>query len=185
MLQRRSVRSVKENAMIEYAGKQQLIDSIKTSASLYIKEFDVIDESEKDLRMEEGERTPYENIAYQLGWMNLIQQWEKEEQEGRIPEMPAPGVKWNKLGQLHQQFYASYRSCSMQEMKVLFSKKVEELCVWLDSFEASALFQPGGRKWAQSTSSNWPVWKWIYINTVAPFKTFRTKIRKWKRLKSA
>ena len=23
----------------------------------------------------------------------------------------------------------------------------------------------------------------IHINTVAPFKTFRTKIRKWKRLK--
>ncbi|MER2002308.1 MAG: ClbS/DfsB family four-helix bundle protein, partial [Carnobacterium inhibens] len=24
-------------------------------------------------------------------------------------------------------------------------------------------------------------WKWIHINTVAPFTNFRTKIRKWKK----
>ncbi|KWZ73162.1 hypothetical protein HMPREF3198_01521 [Winkia neuii] len=30
--------------------------------------------------------------------------------------------------------------------------------------------------------SAWPVWKWVHINTVAPFTTFRTKIRKWKKL---
>lgn len=36
--------------------------------------------------------------------------------------------------------------------------------------------------WAASTPSNWPVWKWVHINTVAPFKSFRSKIRKWKRL---
>lgn len=171
--------------MIEYADKQQLIDAIKRSASLYIKEFDDIEESDKDWRMEERERTPYENLAYQLGWMSLIQQWEKEEQKGNTPEMPAPGIKWNKLGTLHQRFYAEYRSHSIQEMKVLFSKKVAEVCVWLDSFEDSALFQPGGRKWAQSASSNWPVWKWVHTNTVAPFTTFRSKIRKWKRLNSA
>lgn len=171
--------------MVEYADKQQLIDSIKNSAALYIKEFEGIGESDKNRRMEEGERTPYENLAYQLGWMSLIQQWEKDEREGNTPEMPAPGIKWNKMGQLHQQFYAAYGSHSILEMKGLFFKKVEELCVWLDSFEEAALFQPGGRKWAQSTPSNWPVWKWVHINTVAPFKTFRSKIRKWKRLKSA
>lgn len=28
----------------------------------------------------------------------------------------------------------------------------------------------------------WEVYKFIHVNTVAPFGTFRTKIRKWKRL---
>ena len=27
----------------------------------------------------------------------------------------------------------------------------------------------------------WGVYKFIHVNTVAPFATFRTKIRKWKR----
>nr|WP_231284711.1 ClbS/DfsB family four-helix bundle protein [Leptotrichia hofstadii] len=45
------------------------------------------------------------------------------------------------------------------------------------------LFKQNQRQWASTTPSNWPIWKWIHINTVAPFKTFRTKIRKWKKLK--
>ncbi len=28
----------------------------------------------------------------------------------------------------------------------------------------------------------WEVYKFIHVNTVAPFGTFRTKIRKWKKL---
>lgn len=36
-------------------------------------------------------------------------------------------------------------------------------------------------EWASSTPSKWRVWKWIHINIVAPFKSFRTKIRKWKK----
>ncbi|QSH96111.1 ClbS/DfsB family four-helix bundle protein [Treponema phagedenis] len=30
--------------------------------------------------------------------------------------------------------------------------------------------------------SVWEVYKFIHVNTVAPFGTFRTKIRKWKKL---
>lgn len=33
--------------------------------------------------------------------------------------------------------------------------------------------------------TNWPIWKWVHINTVAPFKTFRRKICKWKKLRAA
>ena len=28
-----------------------------------------------------------------------------------------------------------------------------------------------------TTPSSWPIWKWIHINIVAPFKLFRIKIR--------
>ncbi|HGI2398361.1 TPA: ClbS/DfsB family four-helix bundle protein, partial [Streptococcus agalactiae] len=38
--------------------------------------------------------------------------------------------------------------------------------------------------WADSATKNavWEVYKFIHINTVAPFGTFRTKIRKWKKV---
>lgn len=51
-----------------------------------------------------------------------------------------------------------------------------------DGLTESELFESGQRAWASSTPSAWPVWKWVHINTVAPFTTFRTKIRKWKKL---
>jgi hypothetical protein len=38
------------------------------------------------------------------------------------------------------------------------------------------LFTAGSRKWASSTPSNWPVWKWVHINTVAPLKSLKIGI---------
>lgn len=43
--------------------------------------------------------------------------------------------------------------------------------------------EPHGRRWADNATKTavWPVYKFIHVNTVAPFGTFRTKIRKWKK----
>lgn len=168
--------------MQEYTSKEAFITEIKKRADLFINEYQDIKEEDKDLRLEEGERTPFENLAYQLGWLALIQDWEKTEREGQTVEMPAPGIKWNQMGPLHEQFYVDQEGKSLSDMITLFDQSVDITCQWLASLDDEVLFQPGGRKWAQSTSSNWPVWKWVHINTVAPFKSFRTKVRKWKKL---
>ena len=40
------------------------------------------------------------------------------------------------------------------------------------------------RKWADDATKTavWEVYKFIYVNTVAPFKIFMNKIRKWKKI---
>ena len=53
---------------------------------------------------------------------------------------------------------------------------------WMDLLlDRDELFTSGQRTWASSTPSAWPVAKWVHINTVAPFTSFRTRIRAWKR----
>lgn len=53
----------------------------------------------------------------------------------------------------------------------------------IDSMSDVELFEPHGRRWADDATKTtvWPVYKFIHVNTVAPFGTFRTKIRKWKK----
>ena len=53
----------------------------------------------------------------------------------------------------------------------------------IDSLSDEQLFKPHMRKWADDATKTavWEVYKFIHVNTVAPFKTFRTKIRKWKK----
>ena len=53
----------------------------------------------------------------------------------------------------------------------------------VDSMSEDELFQPHMRKWADDATKTavWEVYKFIHVNTVAPFGTFRTKIRKWKK----
>ncbi|QIB68897.1 ClbS/DfsB family four-helix bundle protein [Aminipila butyrica] len=170
--------------MQEYANREALIAEIKKTANLFISEFDGIHESDKAVRFEEVDRTPQEIIAYQLGWMKLLRSWDKDELAGKEVVTPSPGYKWNQLGGLYQSFYAQYQEESLSELIELFGSTVEELIHWLDGFSDEELFCSGGRKWASSTPSNWPIWKWVHINTVAPFKSFRSKIRKWKKLRT-
>lgn len=168
--------------MQEYSDKNALIAEIAKTADLFIKEFDGIDEADKNVRYEEVDRTPQEIIAYQLGWMGLIRNWDGDELDGKEVRTPAPGYKWNQMGELYQGFYDKYQDRTLAELRELFMNAVASLVEWLDNFSSDELFKPGGRKWAASTSSNWPVWKWVHINTVAPFKSFRSRIRKWKKL---
>lgn len=93
---------------------------------------------------------------------------------------PAEGFKWNDLGGLYQRFYQVYGVYTLSEQQAMLRGKTTELCVWIEGLSEDELFLIGQRKWAE-TAAQWPLWKWIHINTVAPFINFRTKIRKWKR----
>ncbi|MDF2511603.1 MAG: hypothetical protein K0S04_1469 [Herbinix sp.] len=170
--------------MQEYTNKDMLISEITRTANMFITEFEGITEAEKAIRFEGVDRTPQEMISYQLGWMELILSWDRDELAGKEVVTPAPGFKWNQLGGLYQSFYDRYQDKSITELRDLFNTYVEAVIKWLQCFNEEELFSPGGRNWAASTPSNWPIWKWVHINTVAPFKSFRSKIRKWKKMRS-
>lgn len=168
--------------MVEYKNREELISEISKLSKLFIQEFNDIDEKDKDKLIDGVDRTPAQMIAYQLGWMNLILDWEKQEQKGEDVITPAPNYKWNNLGGLYESFYKKYKEYSLKELCIIFTETEEQIIELINSYTDVELFQQGGRKWSSSTPSNWAIWKWIHINTVAPFKTFRTKIRKWKKL---
>lgn len=168
--------------MTKYADKQALKDEIKKRAALFNAEFDDVPEKDKDKLISGVDRTPSQMLAYQLGWMKLLLSWESQEQNGKIVITPHPDYKWNKLGELYQDFYRQYQDYSLQDLQKDFTVTVQKILTLIDSYSDKELFEAGGRKWAASQPSNWPIWQWIHINTVAPFKSFRTKIRKWKKL---
>ncbi|MDK2584631.1 ClbS/DfsB family four-helix bundle protein [Romboutsia sedimentorum] len=168
--------------MIEYKNREELILEISNRAKLFIKEFDLIDEKDKDKLIDGIDRTPAKMISYQLGWMNLLLDWEKQEQQGHAVITPTKNYKWNNLGGLYESFYNEYDKYTLKELSDLFIKKEQQIIELINSYTDVELFEQGGRNWSSSTPSNWPIWKWIHINTVAPFKSFRAKIRKWKKL---
>ncbi len=167
--------------MQEYANKIELMHEIEKTSHLFIREFADVTEAQKNLIVEGVDRTPAQMIAYQLGWMSLLLSWEKDEKNGQTVVTPAPGYKWNQLGGLYQSFYETYQEDSIRDLEQHFADKVKEILDWIQTLPENVLFQQSQRQWASSTPSNWPVWKWIHINTVAPFQSFRTKIRKWKK----
>lgn len=165
-----------------YKDKTELIEEIKKGFLLYNKEFDDIKEKEKDWLKVGVDKTPAQNISYQIGWTQLLLQWETDEKKGKEVKTPTPEYKWNNLKGLYQSFYEQYSSYSLAEQRDLLQKQVDEIIKWIEGLDDKILFEPEQRKWA-TTPAKWPVWKWIHINTVAPFKNFRIQLRKWKKEK--
>ena len=170
--------------MRAYTSKQELKDEIKKTYTKYIAEFDVIPEDMKDQRAEDVDRTPAENLAYQVGWTTLVLKWEQDERNGLEVKTPSDQFKWNQLGDLYQWFVDTYSGMSIQELREILDTNIEKIYEMIDLMSDEDLFTPHRRKWADGATKTaiWEVYKFIHINTVAPFGTFRTKIRKWKKI---
>ncbi|PIF45098.1 hypothetical protein CLU96_2098 [Chryseobacterium sp. 52] len=166
--------------MIHYKDKSELIQAIKKNYLLYDQEFDHIKEDEKDIVKPGIDKSPSQNISYQLGWTSLLLQWESNESKGTEVQTPAPGYKWNNLGRLYESFYNKYSIYSLHQQREMLKNQVDEIAEWIETLDHETLFIPEQRKWA-TTPAKWPVWKWIHINTAAPFKNFRAQLRKWKK----
>lgn len=71
----------------------------------------------------------------------------------------------------------------MAELKARLAENASRIDAMIDFVSEEELFQPHRRKWADDATKTavWTVYKFIHVNTVAPFGTFRTKIRKWKK----
>ena len=65
-----------------YGSKTELKEAIKDSYEKYIAEFNDIADELKDLTVIDADRTPSENLAYQVGWTTLLLQWERDEKSG-------------------------------------------------------------------------------------------------------
>ena len=167
-----------------YTGKEELKDKINQTFTKYISEFDNIPENMKDLRAVDVDRTPAENLAYQVGWTTLLLKWEQDEKNCLEVKTPSDLFKWNQLGDLYQWFTDTYAYKSINELKTILTTNIQNIYKMIDSMTEDELFLPHKRKWADSATKSavWEVYKFIHINTVAPFGTFRTKIRKWKKL---
>lgn len=128
--------------------------------------------------------TPAENLAYQVGWTTLILKWEEDEKKGLQVKTPSDQFKWNELGKLYQFFSENYAYLSLQELKYILNKNINSIYAMIDLLSEEELFKPHMRKWADEATKTavWEVYKFIHVNTVAPFTTFRTKIRKWKKI---
>lgn len=163
-----------------YSDSVELISEIKLRLNRFMEEFESISDSMKDMRLEDVDKTPSEMLSYQLGWTDLLLSWEKRELAGEDVQTPSPDYKWNNLGGLYRDFYEKFGCYSLSEQSAMLEENTNRICEWIADLSHDELFVPEQRKWA-TTNAKWPVYKWIHINTVAPFTNFRTKIRKWKK----
>lgn len=63
--------------MRHYTSKTALKNAIQQTYEKYLSEFETIPEDLKETGCTEVERTPVQNLAYQVGWTSLLISWNK------------------------------------------------------------------------------------------------------------
>lgn len=114
--------------------------------------------------------------AYQSGWGRCILRWHADGCAGRTPIMPAEGFRWNELGALAQSFADERMKMTWSALRSEFESVEQEILDLLDGLSPAEIYEVGRVGWA---GAKWPVAKWIQVNTVAPWKAARQKVRKW------
>ena len=141
--------------MRAYTSKEELKDEIKKTYTKFIAEFDNIPEEMKDLRAEDVDRTPAENLAYKVGWTTLVLKWEQDERNGLEVKTPSDQFKWNQLGELYQWFTDTYAGLSLHELRTKLDTNIQRIYVqctkpnpaadgraWMDYLSISAGIRP-------------------------------------------
>ena len=166
---------------MKYSNKLELVDAIKNNANLFIKEYSDVEEICMNKIDKEIEYSPFQMLVFCIGWIDLVLSWEDEEQKGTQETSLATEWKWNELSWLYQSFYDKYNNYSLNELINIFNTKVKKIIDLINNLSDEELFEDGKRNLAKTKGKKFSICRLVHLNTIANFKTFRARIRKWKK----
>ncbi|OPZ77883.1 MAG: hypothetical protein BWY78_00826 [Alphaproteobacteria bacterium ADurb.Bin438] len=168
--------------MANYQNKQELIDTVLKYSGLFIREFDGFDDLKKHDYVVGVDKTPFQMIAYQIGIMELIIDFEITELQGGVVDNIFKDCKFHENIKLHEKFYENCKDLSLRELCHLFLNRVQQTVCIINGYSEDELFNPNKRQWVMLIKPDWSISKLINVNTIALFKTFRAMIKKYKKL---
>ncbi len=119
-------------------------------------------------------------IAYQIGWGKNLIRWYEKGVEGKKPDMPGDGFsKWDYVA-IAKHFYQKYSYDTSGQQLNVFDQVVSRILEIVEiEQQANQLDQIGVWEWCNlSSGKQWPLSKWIQINTVSPYKRATQLIKK-------
>lgn len=119
-------------------------------------------------------------ISYHIGWGTLLIGWYEAGLKNRMPEMPGDGfTTWDYTG-LAQDFYHKYQFDSFEQQLKEFHAIVTRILEIVDQeYQSGNLDKVGVWQWCTLPSGKqWPLSKWIQVNTAAPYRRTAGLIKK-------
>lgn len=119
-------------------------------------------------------------IAYQIGWGKCVVRWYEAGIQGKMPEMPGEGfLTWDYLG-IAQHFYQIYQFDSADGQMRIFHQVVLRILEIVEAEDQTGnLDRTGIWPWCTlSSDKQWPLSKWIRVNTTSPYKRATQSIKR-------
>jgi len=173
--------------MIKNQDEQFKAPLSKSIQKEYVKLINIVKEIENKDRVVKlidgtaGKISVADLIAYQIGWGSLLINWYETRLKQQVPVMPGGGFnKWDYIG-LAEHFYKQYQYDSSIKQIEEFHKIVMKIINIVEyEHETENLDKVGIWAWCTlSSGKQWPLSKWVTVNTVSPYKRALTLLRKF------
>jgi hypothetical protein len=170
--------------LIEEYYKSPLGTLIKTEYNILMVMLSQVPPQSRTLKLLEGtggKVSVADVVAYQIGWGTLLLGWYETGIQGKMPDMPGEGfATWDYRG-LARHFYTKFHYDGSHEQDQKFHGIVQHILEIVEKeYQTDNLDKAGVWPWCTlSSGKQWPLSKWIRVNTVAPYKRASSLIRRF------
>lgn len=103
--------------------------------------------------------------------------WYRTGLRGEVPEVPAPGLKWNQTPQLNRAIFETHRDRPLAEVVAAFRASRREILGVIESLSDEDLFTPGRFAWTHKNTLG----AYFVSATSSHYLWARTRIARWRR----
>lgn len=91
-------------------------------------------------------------FAHLYEWQQMFFRWYEVGLRDEIPEVPAPGYKWNQLPALNQSIYEKYRNLTPEKALALFRESHQKTIEFIENLSDTNLATPGLYEWMNNNT---------------------------------
>ena len=113
-------------------------------------------------------------LAVRVWWTENAIDWIEAGQRGDRPVTPAVGYRWKETPMLNADVVKKSKRESYRSIRRRLESGFERVITAIDSLDDDELLNIGAFEWA----GNYPVSRWISINTARQYTTARTFVRR-------
>jgi len=113
-------------------------------------------------------------LAVRLWWTEQVVAWIDAGRRGRIPVTPAEGYRWKDTPRLNADIVRRSRRQSFRSIRQQLEQGYRRVLRTIDELDDKELLEIGAFEWA----GNYPVARWLSINTTRQYTTARTFVRR-------
>lgn len=99
-----------------------------------------------------GEWSAKDVLAHLIAWEQMVLGWYNAGLGGEMPELPAPGFKWNETPQLNQQIYEKHRDWPLDQVMAQFRASHLEILGVIQELSNEKLFTAGHFAWTKKNT---------------------------------
>lgn len=153
--------------------KAELLDQMGKTYEKLDAELDQLDETTA-AKICVDDWTVSDLITVRTRWAHMVREWIEAGLRGEVPEIPAPGYKWNETPRLNTDIIKKLGGKPWSETLALFRESYQALRSLIESLPAKQVEEVGTITWA----GKWSVIRWANNATSTGYTSARKFVRK-------